>query len=390
MADALIKPDILQWARERSQLSVEQLAESYSKKPERIESWEEGSSKPTFRQAQDLANKLHIPFGYLFLSEPPEVNLPIPDLRTVKDEQIGLFSQNFLDLVNDMMRKQDWYREHLLEEGAEELPFVGRFSLDDPTDKVALDIRTELGIDNQLRRQARSWKDFLGLLIANADETGILVMRSGVVGSNTRRSLSTDEFLGFAIADSLAPLIFINGNDWEARKIFTFAHEMAHIWTGQSGVSNIDPKEILHQRSKRVERICNRIAAEVLVPSSDFQDRWQTNATAEENVYRLARFYRVSSIVLLRRALDLQLINRKEFFEKYDEETESFKRREKSKGDGGGNFYVTLKSRNSPRVTSAIVSAAMEGRLLYRDASRLLGIQKTETLFSVATKFGIR
>ena len=376
MTQALIHPAMLRWARERLEWPPEYVARKVPVKPEKFLMWEMGEAYPTFRQAQMLARTLRIPFGYLFLSKPPDKGLPIPDLRTIRDEHYSQLSVDFLDTLNDALRKQDWYREYLQQEGAEPLAFIARYSVDDPVVEVARDICSTLEIDSKLRRDARNWQDFLSLFIEKAESAGILVMRNSVVKNNNYRPLSVEEFRGFALSDNLAPMIFINSRDAKAAQIFTLAHELVHLWIGKSAISNPNLAHSSTEEEYKIERFCNLVAAEVLTPQGDFLQRWRDQESLEKNIAGLARYYKVSSVVVLRRALDLRRITRDSFFKQYRLELEKQKPVRQS---SGGDSYATYWTRNSKRFTQAIVSAAFEGRLLYRDAASLLGV-KVKTL----------
>jgi hypothetical protein len=63
-------------------------------------------------------------------------------------------------------------------------------------------------------------------------------------------------------SDPIAPLVFINGQDYPASKIFTLLHELAHIWIGLSGISIID--ETLQTPALQIEEIAARPETEVL------------------------------------------------------------------------------------------------------------------------------
>src|SRR5882672_11509060 len=116
--------------------------------------------------------------------------------------------------------------------------------------------------------------------------------------NNNTRKLDPDEFRGFALADDLAPLVFINGADTKSAQMFTLAHELAHIWLGQSALSDPDPSIVPTQE---IERWCNRVAAEFLVPLETLRAELQRNETLDAEVSRSARRFEVSTLVILRR-----------------------------------------------------------------------------------------
>ena len=318
MTVALINPGVLRWARERARIGPERLAKSASVTPERILRWEEGMEKPTFKQAQDLAKKLHIPFGYLFLSHPPEERLPIPDLRRIGNQPIGWVSADLFDLLADTLYKHDWYREYLVEQGEEKLPFIGRFDAGADPKEIAADMTGTLSLTIEDRKDVRNWDQFFNLLVKRAEAVGIWVMRSGIVANNTHRSLEVHEFRGFAICDDIAPLVFINGKDAKAAQIFTLVHEIAHLWIGKSGISNISLDQPASAHQKDFERVSNAVSAEVLIPEESFLKMWQEGERdLEESANDLATFFRVSTVVVSRRALDLGLIDWQSYIEYY-------------------------------------------------------------------------
>lgn len=387
MTVALISPEVLRWARERSQLDLERLAEKIHVQANNLERWEQGEAKPTFKQAENLAKALHIPFGFLFLPHPPVEALPIPDLRTAGNHSAPSLSPDLLDLLADVQRKHDWYRDYLLEQGAEPLPFVGRFGLDVAPAVVATDLVGTLGLTLPDREAAANWGTFLRVLMTKAEAVGVWVMRSGIVGNNTHRALKVSEFRGFAICDAIAPLVFINGADARAAQIFTLVHELAHLWIGQSGISDLSltqPPNALHSR---IERFCNDVAAEVLVPGEDLRERWNAREPLHDNASSLASFFRVSTVVIARRALDLGLIEWPAYDTYYQQQAERW-RQEQGKKRSGGDPYRTIPVRNGRRFTEAVLRSAVEQSLLLRDAGRLLGVNPAK-IGRLAQEIGI-
>lgn len=386
MAQALVSPRMIQWARIRRRMTEDALARSIQSHSDRIRRWESGDARPTFRQAQKLARTLHVPFGYLFLSEPPDEGLPLPDLRTIPARSRESPSSDFLDLLHSVRRKRDWYKEYLQMEGATPRGFVGSLTKDSDPVTIASAMREALGDVDGARKQANSWSDYIRKLVQMAEEAGILVFRSGIVGSNTRRKLDVGEVRGLAMSDPIAPAIFVNSADAKAAQVFTIAHELAHLWLGESGVSDISPdSDIDTERfASEVETVCNKAAAEFLTPRKAFLQVWQTPGSTDTRLQEVAREFRVSTAMVLRRAYDLGQITRQELFEQLDAERD--RQSEPSSEQSGGNFRRSLVARNSRLLVTAVFESVLAGRSLYREAATVLDV-RSSTIAGLAADF---
>jgi Zn-dependent peptidase ImmA (M78 family)/transcriptional regulator with XRE-family HTH domain len=381
MNTALINPKIIEWARDRADVPVDNLPKDLRTK---YASWESGEKKPTFKQAQDLAKALRIPFGFLYLEEPPAEQPLTPDLRTVDDLHRAEYSAGLKDVISDAIRKQDWYRDSLVENGYDSLEFVGCFDSNTPPKTIANSISETLALSLEARKGTTK-DSVLRYLTDQAEEAGIWVMRSGKVGSNTRRILDVEEFRGFALSDPIAPLVFINAADVSAAQIFTLAHELAHLWIGENGVSNYYLGAVSKYPS--AERLCNQVAAELLVPAEVLKETWKPSATLQDNADRLTRTFAVSNVVIARRALDLSIIDKDVFFEYYRLLQRRWKQI-KDKRESGGSFDNSFPVSNGRHFTEAVMRAVYSGALLMRDGADFLGVRPA-TLDKKAREFGI-
>ena len=89
---------------------------------------------------------------------------------------------------------------------------------------------------------------------------------------------------------------------------------------------------------------------------------------------KYSRDFKVSEIVIARRALDLGKINKSEFFKFYEEYLNREFDIKKSQGSGG-DFYATVKKRISVSFARHIERAVKSGDLLYRDAYKLTSMK---------------
>ena len=377
-----VAPEMLVWARKRSG----QQASDFARRFPKLQQWESGELAPTMRQLEDFAKATHTPVGFLFLPQPPVEEVPLPDFRTFGDEEVRTPTPDLLDTVYACELRQDWYRDFAEDRGYDEVELVGSLTVDRGAEEAAAQLRDLLGFGLARRVDFRTWSEALDGLRDHAEVAGVLVMINGVVGSDTHRRLNPKEFRGFALADQLAPVVFINGADTKAAQIFSLAHELAHLALGGSALSRPDLAEM--NMGSGVEAWCNRVAAELLVPLASIAEEYVASPDLTTELDRLAKFYKVSTLVVLRRIYDAGLMAWDVYRPAYEAELARVLQFAASSGSGG-NFYNTEPIRVSRTFARALVTDTAEGRTLHRDAFRLLGLKKVSTFAELSHRLGV-
>jgi Zn-dependent peptidase ImmA (M78 family)/DNA-binding XRE family transcriptional regulator len=373
MARAAVNPKLVGWARHRAGLTPEMFAKKIQTSEDNVKLWESGELKPTFNQARRIAKVTKVPFGYLFLQSPPEETPIVPDFRKPDIDQSEDYLTEISDLLRDVQYKLDWYREYRLQNGALPLNFVGSFSLGTDAREVADSIRAHVGGALLNPNRNSRFETHLTELTRSVEQVGIWVMRSGVIANNTHRPLPVQAVRGFSVADIYTPLVFINARDAKAAQIFTLVHELAHIWFGQSGIS--DPLHPDKNKNEYVnlERKCNSVASHALLPDDGFLESWNEYADNSENIEMISQKFKVSSVVAAIKAYTLGYISSREV-EETKTISEEMWRKQSSSQSTGGDFYRNTYSRNGASFTEAVVERAVSGSILLREAGRLLNM----------------
>lgn len=357
-----VNANMITWAIARAGYELQEFAARFP----RVQDWLDNKKKPTVKQLEEFSHRVHIPFGYLFLNEPPKENIPFPFFRT-GSSQVSSVSLNVYDTIILTQRRQDWLSGYLKDNDYEPLPFVGKFNVATNCDEIVADIRQTLGLGHEWASSFKKVEDTLDYLTQKIEEAGIIVNFNSIVENNTSRPILVDECRGFVLVDAMVPFMFVNAADGKAAQLFTIVHELAHVWTGQS--AGFDFRQ-LQPANAPIEKLCDKIAAEFLVPATSFNRIWNE----KPDLASLARYFKVSQIVVARRALDLGKISKPQFFQFYNAYQESVRQKKESQS-GGGDFYATAKKRLSISFAAYVDKAVRENKLLYRDAYKMTGLK---------------
>lgn len=368
-----INKELIEWAIIRNGNSLEDF---YAQNP-MIESWIKGEKFPTVKQLENFTHKVHVPFGYMFLPQPPNETIPLSFFRTGKNST-NKVSLNVFHTVQIIQDRQNWLTEYLEELNFPELEFVGKFNIKDNYIDIVNDIRNMLKLELDWASKHNKWEEALDYLTLKIEEAGIIVTYNGIVGNNTHRVIDVNECRGFVLVNKKAPFLFINSADAKAAQMFTIIHELAHVWLGKS--AGFDNANLL-PADDPLELLCDKVAAELLVPEIYFIKKWETS----QNFNYLSRIFKVSPIVIGRRALDLKLITFPRFMQFYNEYMNEIKEK-KDRQSSGGDFYATTKKRISLRFAAFVNNAVKENKLLYRDAYKLTNM-KGETYNKFINEF---
>lgn len=358
-----VNPTMISWAITRAGFELQDFLKDHPL----IVKWLEKIKKPTVKQLEDFAKSVHIPFGYLFLNQPPSEVISFPFFRTGKSAPHKQVSLNVYDTILILQRRQDWLVDYLLDSGQGRLPYVGKFTSDSSYLTIVNDIRKVLKLEAEWAKNFSTKEDTLNHITERIEEAGIIVNFDGVVENNTHRPIRVEECRGFVLVNDIAPFMFVNAADAKAAQLFTIVHELAHVWLGESAGFN---NEQLLPANDPVEQLCDLVAAEFLVPAESFTVLWQK----QNDLGALSRYFKVSQLVLARRALDLGIYSKSDFFKFYHEFMERVRIRKEAQAPGG-NFYATARKRISVSFASYVNQAVKQDKILYRDAYKITGLK---------------
>ena len=272
-----INPTILAWARETAGLEPEEAVERLDfikstkaeSAVERLLAYESGERTPTRNQLLTFASVYRRPLLTFYMKQPPVRGDRGEDFRQAAG-RVSRRDNSLLDaLLRDIRARQEMVRNLLEdEEESRDLPFVGCASIAQGADAVAASIASTLEFDHQSRESRRGGVDSLFRTFrARAESAGVFVLLIGDLGSY-HTALDAEVFRGFVISDFIAPFVVINDQDARAARSFTLIHELAHIWLDQSGVSGAPSPDAPRSSQDRIERFCNDVAGEFLLPTT--------------------------------------------------------------------------------------------------------------------------
>ncbi|WP_165242635.1 ImmA/IrrE family metallo-endopeptidase [Corynebacterium lizhenjunii] len=363
-----VNPEIVRWAAARAGGS-----ENLLKRHPHLEKWIAGESQPTFKQLQEFSNRVDTPMGYFLLSEVPRRQLPIADFRDGFDPGVREDSPELWATLNTCQRRQDWYQEYAESIGIEPVWVVG-IAADWNAQETASHMRKTLKYEvNDRKGDASSQRRYL---ISQFELLGGLTAFNSMVNDNVYRPLNPDEFRGFSLVSPVAPLIFVNAKQTINGQLFTFAHELAHVWRGKGALGNA---KLNATSSNEVEQWCNLVASEFLVPAVDLKARYPVHQSESvpEILESLAKVYKCGTLVVLNGLKRSGILSEKEFQELYPIELKRLSALASSaKGDNsGGNIQYSRAFRLGRTFSQAVIRELASGRLLPTDALQLTGIK---------------
>lgn len=336
-----------------------------------LSDWEVGTKKPTLYQVQELSKKIHIPFGYFFLKKRPVEHFKVLEFRTLDSVEHSKASAELKDTIAQMINIQDWMKNYRKNERSLALSFVGQCRNMHNGHQVLSIVRNTLGISETWYEQVKDTNQAFRFFRKKCEEQEILVMQNGVVGNNTHRPLSLEEFRAFALVDPFAPLIFINAKDTMGGRLFSLLHEIVHLFLGEDNVFNWNGQ--VTSFVKETEQLCNQVAAEILAPENEFRKLWQEYVSEQNilfSVQQIAKKFHCSLTVVSRRALDLHYISIQQYHDLVGLFSQSY---QKGQERSGGNYFTTLASRMDPQFINRLNHSIQMGNTTYTEAFRLTG-----------------
>jgi Zn-dependent peptidase ImmA (M78 family) len=351
-------------------MPITEVAAKLKKKVAEIEAWENGNAAPSYPQLEKLAYEMYKrPLALFFLPEPPDEPSTRTEFRTLPEHDIDALDRHTVFLIRKARAFQMALHELFAGRTPAEAPIWRnvRLSVIDPPAKQASRIREALGVSLAEQKRWADHDEALKRWRSAIESVGIFVFK------NTFKQKTIS---GLCLSSTEFPVVMVNNSTTKTRQIFSLLHEVAHVLFQRNGISTFDERTIegLPPRDRTIERFCNAVAAEVLVPLSDFRNETRSWTGAIESMddrrfATLAERYHVSRAVILRRFLDAGRVS-VDFYQRKADEWDAQKRPQ----GAGGNYYATQNVYLSERFLQEVVVRYARRQLTRDEAADFIGV----------------
>jgi Zn-dependent peptidase ImmA (M78 family) len=367
---AIVKPELLVWARESARFQPHVAAKKVNVSVERLLEWETGNSAPTINQLRTLANIYKRPLAVFFLPEVPSQFDVMRDFRRLPGTAEAAYSPELALAI----RRARFRREIALELAEEleldvpRLTFDARSLLHDPN-RLADEARTLLHVTLQEQYLWRDKYEALGSWTAAVERLGVLVFQTSGVDMLEMR--------GFSIPESVYPVIVVNAQDSPRGRVFTILHELAHLLLRSGGLC--DTREARETDGEEV--LCNHVAGAMLVPESALLEAIGPMAAVlkkrtipDAELASLSRRFAVSREVVLRRLLAIGRVSL-EFYRTKRESLHQAYEHERKQQEGFAPPYQVVVRDLGKQYIRVILGAYRQEAITSSDVSDYLGIR---------------
>ena len=369
---AYVNSELLVWARSTTPFDTTLAVQERIKvDAEKIDMWERGEELPSITEAKKLAKLYKVPFATFFLDE-AQIKEPVPytDRRTYNDTVYRETSYELWSEINRIICNRDQILDYDDEESEfEPLPV---FESKDSVKYIADEIRKYLGLNLPFKNKS-VYKNAFRYYRVLLESRGIMVAQ--VTG------IALSEMKGISIAYDEYPIIAVNSKDYERAKAFSLMHELAHLVRRSSSLCLID----FDERNDDEEKLCDRIAAEIMMPSKAF-DRVANEKIlkykewSKECLVAIADKFAVSTASVVRRLYELNRISSEEYQCLYKRLINEFYDKKEfidAKKDEGGlhiPYYSVYLNKEGYLFTKAIMTSYSKGDISYGEMCRTLNI----------------
>lgn len=381
-----VNPDILRWARKTAGLPLEEAATKLdlhqargASAVDRLAALESGDAHPTRSLLTRMAKQYRRPLLTFYMTAPPRKGDRGQDFRTLPADHSDIDEALLDALIRDVKARQSMVRALLEdEEDTVPLPFVGSARMSQGVSVVLASIQKTIQLDIAAFRAEGSPSDAFNLLRDRVEAAGVFVLLIGNLGSY-HTALDLETFRGFALADDIAPFVIINDQDADSARSFTLVHELVHIWLGQTGVSAA-------RAEISIEKFCNDVASEFLLPSSELQQLDVNHRTdlqsAQSRISDFARNRNLSASMVAYKLHRMGTID----FESWKSLSETFRRMwldhrkqqrmlAREQETHGPTYYFTRRHRIGKALLELVSSMMHAGAITTSKAARVLGVK---------------